>query len=38
MTKVIYAHQIYPDYNKNYSIYLLKRGKFDVFHPAIEEK
>ena len=24
----------YPDYNMNYSLYLLKRGKFDVFHPT----
>lgn len=24
----------YSDYNKNYSIHLLKRGKFDVFHPT----
>ena len=24
----------YPDYNKNYSIYKLKKGEFDVFHPT----
>ena len=24
----------YPDYNKNYSIDLLKEGNFDVFHPT----
>lgn len=24
----------YPNYNKNYSIELLKRGEFDVFHPT----
>lgn len=24
----------YPDYNKNYSIYLLQKGQYDVFHPT----
>ncbi len=27
-------YSYYPDYNKNYSIYLLKGGDFDVFHPT----
>ncbi len=27
-------YSYYPDYNKNYSIYLLKKGDFDVFHPT----
>jgi len=24
----------YPDYNKNYLLYLLRKGDFDVFHPT----
>lgn len=24
----------YPDFNKNYSLYLLQKGNFDVFHPT----
>ena len=27
-------HKYYPDYNRNYSIELLKSGDFDVFHPT----
>jgi glycosyltransferase involved in cell wall biosynthesis len=27
-------HKYYPDYNRNYSIELLKEGCYDVFHPT----
>lgn len=27
-------HKYYPNYNKNYSIELLKSGQYDVFHPT----